>query len=94
MAFDFKKASIKAVLPMVTDFLPMLDGAVGDYRESWKEKRPLLPGEDIVCTLFFYEAKMYISVVVIDADNKIIDKLQTMLFSDFVINLIEVFKNS
>ena len=79
---------------MVTDFLPMLDGAVGDYRESWKEKRPLLAGEDIVCILFFYESKMYISVVVIDSENKVIEKLNTMLFSEFVLNLIEVFKNS
>ncbi len=79
---------------MVIEFLPKLDEAVNEYRLSWIEKRPLLAGEDIVCILFFYESKMYISVVVIDSENKVIEKLNTMLFSEFVLNLIEVFKNS
>jgi len=94
MAFDLKKAAIKAVLPMVTDFLPMLDGAVDDYRKSWIQKRPLEPGEDIVCVLFFLDGKMYITISVLDADNKLIEQLQTMLFADFVKTLLEAFKNS
>ncbi|MEI6435235.1 MAG: hypothetical protein WCP32_10350 [Bacteroidota bacterium] len=94
MGFDLKKSAIKAVLPMVTDFLPTLDGAVDDYRKSWIEKRPLLQGEDVVCVLFFEKSKMHITVAVINEENKIIEQLQTMLFSDFVTNLINAFKNS
>ena len=79
---------------MVTEYLPMLDPAVEEYRKSWIEKRPLLDKEDIVCVLFFLDKKMYISVVVINADNQIIQQLQTLLFSEFVTQLLDVFKNT
>lgn len=92
--FDLKKAGIKAVLPMITDFLPMLDEAVGSYRMEWIQKRPLNPGEDIVCVLFFKDSKMWITVAVINAENTVIEQLQTMLFADFVTKLIDTFKNS
>jgi hypothetical protein len=91
---DFKKMAIKAVLPLLDDFLPKIDGAVEDYRLSWIEKRPLAPGEDVVCVLFMKEKRMYISVVVISEDNRIIEQLETLLFSDFVQKLVEEFKNS
>ena len=94
MSFSLKKSAIKAILPIVTDFLPVLDPAVDEYRKSWIEKRPILPGEDIVCVLFFENGKMNITVTVIDGDNRIIEQLQTMLFSEFVTQLIDVFKNS
>ncbi len=94
MGFDFKKQAIKAMLPMVTDFLPQLDPAVDDYRKSWIAKRPLEPGEDIVCVLFFENERMHITVAVINEKNTIIEQLQTMLFSEFVTELINVFKNS
>ena len=94
MSFSLKKSAIKAVLPMVTEYLPMLDPAVEEYRKSWIEKRPLLDKEYIVCVLFFLDKKMYISVVVINADNQIIQQLQTLLFSEFVTQLLDVFKNT
>lgn len=94
MAFDIKKSAIKALLPMVTEYLPMLDPAVEDYRKSWIEKRPLLQGEDIVCVLFFKDQRMFITVAVINAQNAIIEQLETLLFADFVTNLLNIFKNS
>jgi hypothetical protein len=94
MAFDLKKNALKMVLPMVTDFLPQLDPAIDDYKKSWVEKRPLLPGEDIVCIIFSVKGRTLLTVAVIDENNAVIQQLKTMSFSDFVTELIEAFKNS
>lgn len=92
MAFDIKKAAIKSLLPMVIDFLPILDKAIEDYKKDWGKKVSLQEGEDVVGILFSSEGKTYINICVMDPDNKVKQQLSVMLFSEFVNTLISEFK--
>ena len=94
MGFDIKKAKIKSLLPMVIDFLPMLDQAVEDFKNEWAKKSELLPGEDIVGVLFSQDHKTYITIGILSAENHIRKELTVMLFSDFVMKLISEFKKA
>lgn len=94
MGFDLKKAAIKSLLPMVEDFLPMLDQAIEDYRNEWAAKISLQEGDDVVAILFSREKRTYINICVLSADDQVKQQLVVMLFSDFVMKLIAEFKKS
>jgi len=94
MSFNIKKAAIKSLLPMVIDFLPVLDSASKDYCDQWAKRLNIEPGEQITGMLFNAEGKMYITICVLSADNFIKKQVETLTFSDFVIKLINEFKKS
>jgi hypothetical protein len=93
MAFDLKRAAIKAALPIVKDFLPMFDPAIADYRQSWIDRHKLETGEDIACMIFQKEGITYITFCVLTSENYVRAQLETMSFNDFVIKLIDTYKN-
>jgi hypothetical protein len=93
MPFDIKRAAIRAALPMIKDFLPMFDPAIADYRQQWVDKHKLAEGEDIACMIFQKEGKTYITFCVLTADNHVRAQLETMTFNDFVLKLIDTYKN-
>jgi hypothetical protein len=94
MSFDIKKSAIKLLLPTVIDFLPVLDQAIDDYRNEWAKKVSIEDGEDVVGILFSKDKKTYINICVLTPDNKVKTELISMLFSDFVIKIIDEFKKS
>ena len=89
-----KNLIIRSILPLVDEYLPLLDKAISEYREEWTKKFKIEEGEDIVCMLFSKEDKTYISILVLTADNNIRCQLETSLFSDFVKKLITLFKTT
>lgn len=94
MNFLPKNLIIRSILPLVDEYLPLLDKAISEYREEWTKKFKIEEGEDIVCMLFSKEDKTYISILVLTADNNIRCQLETSLFSDFVKKLITLFKTT
>ena len=82
------------LLPMVEDFLPQMDGFIDNYFKSWKEKEPLQPGEDIIVALFVSEGQGHVTISVMDEKNCMKKQIITMPFTQFVITLLEAFKNS
>lgn len=89
-----KRKIINLAIPVVIDFLPVLDDALAQYRNDWIEKETVPDGNDVVCIIFSHDNVTMITIAEIDTSNQITRQFQTLKFADFVKNLINTYKNA
>ena len=87
-----KNLMIKAILPMIDEYLPLLDTAFADYKNQLKKSIQITEKEDLILMFWEVNKLVYVCFGVITEDNHIRLQLETSLFTDFVIKIISQLK--
>lgn len=86
MSDIFKRMMIRKLIPLVSEYLPLLDPAIQEYKDSVKfaEKDNLAPGDDVVAIIYTHDSVTRITVAVLNAKNVVVRQIHDMTFAEFI----------